>query len=137
MEGGDNKELPRFCIEVNVPRGGWKLAVLQLTQIENRLSISQQSLLHSRRQTYPSKIDYPTDPRLRQCHLQNSFQYSTRLKSMHLVLLAFKSSWRPWKECCMALKLVGGWLTQCPKKGQMYKIGAVCVEVDQVEERHH
>ena len=31
---------------------------------------------------------------------------SERLKSMHLVLLAFKSSWRPRKECCMALKLV-------------------------------
>ena len=30
---------------------------------------------------------------------------SERLKSMHLVLLAFKSSW-PRKECCMALKLV-------------------------------
>ena len=31
---------------------------------------------------------------------------SDRLKSMHLVLLAFKSSWRPPKESCMALKLV-------------------------------
>ena len=31
---------------------------------------------------------------------------SDRLKSMHLVLLAFKSSWRPRKECCMASKLV-------------------------------
>ena len=30
MEGGENHEPPRFCIEVNVPRGGWKLAVLQL-----------------------------------------------------------------------------------------------------------
>uniref|UniRef100_A0A673W1F9 U3 small nucleolar RNA-associated protein 18 homolog n=1 Tax=Salmo trutta TaxID=8032 RepID=A0A673W1F9_SALTR len=29
-----------------------------------------------------------------------------RLKSMHLVLLAFKSSWRPRKECCMVLKCV-------------------------------
>uniref|UniRef100_A0A8C7GNP8 Reverse transcriptase domain-containing protein n=1 Tax=Oncorhynchus kisutch TaxID=8019 RepID=A0A8C7GNP8_ONCKI len=35
-------------------------------------------LLHSHRQTYPSKTDYPTDPRLRRCHLQNSFQYSTQ-----------------------------------------------------------
>jgi hypothetical protein len=44
---------------------------------------------------------------------------SERLKSMHFVLLAFKSSWRPRKECCMALKLV--WrLVKCPKKGQMY-----------------
>ena len=31
---------------------------------------------------------------------------SKRLKSMHLVLLAIKSSWRPRKECCMALKLI-------------------------------
>ena len=30
MEGGENQEPPRFCIEVNVPRGGWKLAVLRL-----------------------------------------------------------------------------------------------------------
>jgi hypothetical protein len=38
----------------------------------------KQSLLHSRRQTYPSKTDYPTDPQLRRCHLQNNFQYSTQ-----------------------------------------------------------
>ena len=31
---------------------------------------------------------------------------SNLLKSMHLVLLAFKSRWGPQKECCMALKLV-------------------------------
>ena len=30
MKGGENHEPPRFCIEVNVPRRGWKLAVLQL-----------------------------------------------------------------------------------------------------------
>ena len=30
MEGGENHESPRCCIEVNVPRGGRKLAVLQL-----------------------------------------------------------------------------------------------------------
>ena len=30
MEGGEINEPPRFCIEVNVPRGGWKLAVLWL-----------------------------------------------------------------------------------------------------------
>ena len=30
MEGGENNESPRFCIEVNVPRGGRKLAVLRL-----------------------------------------------------------------------------------------------------------
>ena len=30
MEGGENHEPPRFCFEVNVLRGGRKLAVLQL-----------------------------------------------------------------------------------------------------------
>ena len=30
MEGGENQEPPRFCIEVIVPRGGRKLAVLRL-----------------------------------------------------------------------------------------------------------
>jgi hypothetical protein len=30
MEWGDNHEPPRFCIEVNVPKGRWKIAVLQL-----------------------------------------------------------------------------------------------------------
>ena len=30
MEGGENHEPPRFCIEVNVRRGGRKLAVVQL-----------------------------------------------------------------------------------------------------------
>ena len=30
MEGFENHEPPRFCIEVIVPRGGWKLAVLRL-----------------------------------------------------------------------------------------------------------
>ena len=30
MEGGENHESLRFCIEVNVPRGGRKLAVLWL-----------------------------------------------------------------------------------------------------------
>ena len=29
MEGGEMQEPPRFSTEVNVPRGGWKLAVLQ------------------------------------------------------------------------------------------------------------
>ena len=32
MEGGENHEPPRFCIEVNVPVGGWKPAVLRLHQ---------------------------------------------------------------------------------------------------------
>ena len=30
MEGGENHEPPRFQIVVNVPGGGWKLAVLWL-----------------------------------------------------------------------------------------------------------
>jgi hypothetical protein len=30
MDGGENHEPARFCIEVNVPRGGRKLAVLRL-----------------------------------------------------------------------------------------------------------
>jgi hypothetical protein len=30
MEGGENHEPPRFCIEVNVPRGGRNLAFLRL-----------------------------------------------------------------------------------------------------------
>ena len=30
MKGGVNHEPPRFCIEVNVLRGGWKIAVLWL-----------------------------------------------------------------------------------------------------------
>lgn len=30
MEGGENHERPRFCIEVSIPRGGPTLAVLQL-----------------------------------------------------------------------------------------------------------
>ena len=32
MEVGENHEPPKFCIEVNVSRGGWKLAVLRLHQ---------------------------------------------------------------------------------------------------------
>ena len=30
MEGGENHEPPRFCVEVNVPRGGRKRVVLRL-----------------------------------------------------------------------------------------------------------
>ena len=30
MEGGENHEPPRFCIEVNAPRGGQELTVLWL-----------------------------------------------------------------------------------------------------------
>jgi hypothetical protein len=42
---------------------------------------------------------------------------SNQLKSMHLVLLAFKSSWSPRKECCMALKLVGRFVSAVSKEG--------------------
>ena len=38
----------------------------------------KQNLLHSCCQTYPRKTDYPTDPWLRRCHLQNSFEHSTQ-----------------------------------------------------------
>jgi hypothetical protein len=33
---------------------------------------------HSCCQTYPRKTDYPSDPWLRRCHLQNSPQHSTQ-----------------------------------------------------------
>jgi hypothetical protein len=33
MEGGDKREPPRVCIEVNVPRGGRKIDVLQLYHV--------------------------------------------------------------------------------------------------------
>jgi hypothetical protein len=33
MEGGEKHEPPRFCIEVNIPRGEWKLAVLRLHHV--------------------------------------------------------------------------------------------------------
>ena len=42
---------------------------------------------------------------------------SERLKSMHLVLLAFKSSWRPQNECCMALKLVWRFVNTVSNEG--------------------
>ena len=55
-----------------------------------------------------------------------------RLKSMHLVLLAFKSSWRPRKECCMVLKLVCRFVNTVSKEGpEVLQNGVVCVEVDQ------
>ena len=55
---------------------------------------------------------------------------SDRLKSMHLVLLAFKSSWRPRKESCVALKLV--WrLVNTVSNVYSIQNGVVCVEVDQ------
>ena len=42
---------------------------------------------------------------------------SDRLKSMHLVLLVFKSNWRPRKESCMALKLVWRVVNTVSKEG--------------------
>ena len=42
---------------------------------------------------------------------------SNRLKKIHLVLLAFKNSWRPRKECCMALKLVWRCVSTVSKEG--------------------
>ena len=42
---------------------------------------------------------------------------SDRLKSMHLVLLVFKSSWRPRKECCMALKFIWRFVNTMSKEG--------------------
>ena len=48
---------------------------------------------------------------------------SDRLKSMHLVLLAFKSSWRPRKESCMALKLVWRLVSTVSKEGpEVYRM---------------
>jgi hypothetical protein len=48
---------------------------------------------------------------------------SDRLKSMHLVLLAFKSSWRPRKESCMALKLVWRLVNTVSKEGpEVYRM---------------
>ena len=56
---------------------------------------------------------------------------SDRLNSMHLVLLAFKSSWRPRKESCMALKLAWRVVNTVSKEGpEVYRM-VVCVEVDQ------
>ena len=57
---------------------------------------------------------------------------SDRLKSMHLVLLVFKSNWRPRKESCMALKLAWRVVNTVSKEGpEVIKNGVVCVEVDQ------
>ena len=48
---------------------------------------------------------------------------SDHLKSMHLVVLAFKSSWRPWKESCMALKLVWRLVNTVSKEGaEVYRM---------------
>ena len=55
---------------------------------------------------------------------------SDRLKSMHLVLLAFKSSWRPQKDSCMALKLVSRFVNSVQRRARSIQ-NVVCVEVDQ------
>ena len=50
---------------------------------------------------------------------------SDRLKSMHLVLLAFQNSWRPRKESCMALKLVWSVVNTVSKEGpEVYRMVA-------------
>jgi hypothetical protein len=54
-----------------------------------------------------------------------------RLKSMHLVLLAFKSSWWPRKESCMALKLVWRLVNSVQRGARNIQNGIVCVEVYQ------
>ena len=64
------------------------------------------------------------------------------LKSMHLVLLAFKSSWRPRKESCRDLKLVWRLVkTQCPKRGQKYtewcRLRRGVPENHEQQEQHH
>ena len=48
---------------------------------------------------------------------------SGRLKSMHLVLLAFKSSSRPCNQCCMALKLFWRFANTISKEGpELYRM---------------
>ena len=47
---------------------------------------------------------------------------SDRLKSMHLVLLVFKSNWRPRKESCMALKLAWRVVRVCVDRHKMYYV---------------
>ena len=46
MEGGKNHEIPRFCIEVNVPRGGRKLAVLWLYHGATLHSVAEATVDH-------------------------------------------------------------------------------------------
>ena len=57
---------------------------------------------------------------------------SDRLKTLHLLLLVFKSNWRPRKESCMALKLaLEGCLHSVQRRARSIQNGVVCVEVDQ------
>ena len=45
------------------------------------------------------------------------------LKSMHLFLLVFKSSWKPRKESLMALKLVWRFVNTVSKEGtEVYRM---------------
>ena len=53
------------------------------------------------------------------------------LKIMHLILVAFKSSWRPRKESCMALKLIWRLVNSVQRRASGIQNGVVCVEVDQ------
>ena len=53
------------------------------------------------------------------------------LKSMHLVLLALKSSWRPRKESCMALKLVWRLVNSVQRRARSIQNDVICIEVDQ------
>ena len=53
------------------------------------------------------------------------------MKSKHFVLLEFKSSWRPRKECCMALKLVWRFVNSVQRRARCIQNGVVCIEVDQ------
>ena len=54
---------------------------------------------------------------------------SNRLKSMHIVLLAFKSSWRPRKESFIAFKLI--WRLVVQQRARGIQNGVVCIEVDE------
>ena len=57
---------------------------------------------------------------------------SDQLKSMHLVLLVFKSNWRPRKESFMALKLawrVVNLLVQ--RRARSIQNGVICVKIYQ------
>ena len=54
-----------------------------------------------------------------------------RLNSIHLVSPLFKSSLRPRKESCMALKLVWSLVNIVQRRARGIQNGVVCVEVDQ------
>ena len=58
---------------------------------------------------------------------------SDRLKSMHLVLLVFKSNWRPRKESCMygIEACLEGCLHSVQRRAGSIQNGVVCVQLDQ------